>query len=149
MVLTCWEKILLTITIATTIISCNHVQCIGMKYDYLQSVYFRPKEGNIRSLQPCNLLLLLLTIFCIRIACLFPFGELFLIRPEIYQKKLTIRTKQIRVFFQSLSVKSLVLHCFVRLILTIMHFKSFNRITWNDCGQSDFIWPVNSYYTMS
>ena len=136
--MTWWEEILLTIIIATTIISCNQVQSIGMKYDYLQSVYFRPKEGNIRSLQPCNLLLLLLTIFCIIIARLFPFGQFFLIRPEIYQKKLTIRTKQIRV-----------LHCFVCLILTILHFKSFNRITWNDCGQSDFIWPVNSYYTMS
>ena len=53
--MTCWEEILLTITIATTIISCNHAQCIGMKYNYLQSIYFRPKEGNIRSLQPCNL----------------------------------------------------------------------------------------------
>ena len=149
--MTCWEEILLTITIATTMISCNHAQCIGMKYNYLQSIYFRPKEGNIRSLQSCNLLLLLLTIFCVIIACLFPFGEFFLIRPEIYQKKLTIRTKQIRV-----------LHCFVCLILTIMHLtdivswgklyqpiKLFNRITWNDCGQSDFIWPVNSYYTMS
>ena len=140
--MTCWEEILLTITIATTIISCNHAQCIGMKYNYLQSIYFRLNEGNIRSLQPCNLLLLLLTIFCIIIACLFPFGEFFLIRPEIYQKKLTIRTKQIRVIFQSLSAKSLVLHCFVCLILTIMHLtdivswgklnqpiKFFNRIT--------------------
>ena len=31
MLLTCWEKSLLTITIAKTIISCKHVQCIGIK----------------------------------------------------------------------------------------------------------------------
>ena len=140
--MTCWEEILLTITIATTIISCNHVQCIGMKYDYLQSVYFRPKEGNIRSLQPCNLLLLLLTIFCIIIACLFPFGELFLIRPEIYQKKTNNKDK----------TNSSDFSVFVREIVSTPLFCLFNfdyyALNRYNCGQTFSTRRMHFHWTL-
>ena len=57
----------------------------------LSAIYlFRPKEGNIESLQPCNLLLLRFNNI---MACLFPFREFFFSQARNLAKKANNKDK--------------------------------------------------------